>query len=145
MIEKVDEQVGWSAQDTWSGKTFQEHSQVENQKAQTLQPSSKKLSKSVNQTPLCQCVCRMMDGQNPGAITLTMEPGALLGEFTMLGFGESPREESASHLLQILEDYPHQKYSLSARACQGILSRAKRRGKKLPESLEIALIHQSGA
>lgn len=63
----------------------------------------------------------------------------------MLGFGESPREESASHLLQILEDYPHQKYSLSARACQGILSRAKRRGKKLPESLEIALIHQSGA
>jgi hypothetical protein len=46
-------------------------------------------------------------------------------------------------LSQILEDCPHPKYSLSAKACQGILNRANRRGKELPKELEIALIRQS--
>ena len=58
-------------------------------------------------------------------------------------FWESPREGVESHLSQILEDSPHPKYSLSAKACQGILTRANRRGKKLPEMLEKALIEQS--
>ena len=71
------------------------------------------------------------------------EDGALLGDFTMLSFGESPSEERESHLSQILEDSPHPKYSLSAKACQGILNRAKRRGKALPPMLEAALIQQS--
>ena len=34
-------------------------------------------------------------------------------------------------------------HNLSAKACQGILNRAERRGKKLPEMLEAALIRQS--
>ena len=38
-----------------------------------------------------------------------------------------------------------QKYYLSARACMGILSRAERRGKELPEILKTALVNQASA
>ena len=58
-------------------------------------------------------------------------------------FGESPREENASRLSQILEDTLHQKYCLSAKACSGILRRAERRGKELPPMLREALEAQS--
>ena len=143
MKEQLDGQVGWFAQDTWSGKTSPEPSAAETQKERTLQPSSKKSSKSQNREPLCLCVFRTADGQNPGAITLKMAPGALLGEYTTRSFGECPREENVSRLSQILEDCPHPKYSLSAKACQGILNRAERRGKKLPEQLEAALVAQA--
>jgi len=61
----------------------------------------------------------------------------------MHSFGECPNEENASHLSQILEDSPHPKYSLSAKACLGILNRAEKRGKELPEILKKALIQQS--
>ena len=46
---------------------------------------------------------------------------------------------------QILEDRPHPKYCLSARACQGILRRAEHRGKVLPEMLRTALLRQSAS
>ena len=92
---------------------------------------------------MCVCVCRKADGQNPGAITLTMEPGALLGAYTTHSFGESPSEENASRLSQILEECPHPKYSLSEKACTGILNRAARRGKELPPELKAALEAQS--
>lgn len=54
-----------------------------------------------------------------------------------------PSEENASRLSQILEASPHPKYFLSERACAGILTRAKRRGKKLPEPFEKALLDQA--
>ena len=69
--------------------------------------------------------------------------GALLGEYTMHSFGEFPKEENESHLSQILEEEAHPKYSLSAKACKGILSRASRRGKELPEILRDALERQA--
>ena len=72
------------------------------------------------------------------------EDGALLGEYMTRSFGEYTREENESRSSQILEDSPHPKYSLSAKACQGILNRAERRGKKLPELLEQALRIQAG-
>jgi hypothetical protein len=65
-----------------------------------------------------------------------------LGEFLTRNFGESPSVVAASRLSQILEEAPHPKYFLSAKACQGILHRAERRGKKLPEILERALYAQ---
>ena len=68
--------------------------------------------------------------------------GQLLGEYTMLSFGESPREENASRLSQILEDSAQPKYYLSAKACLGILNRAEKRGKELPEILKQALENQ---
>ena len=75
---------------------------------------------------------------------VSWEPdGALLGEYSMHSFGESPRDGAESHLSQILEVSPHQKYYLSAKACQGILNRAARRGKDLPEALKAALLLQS--
>jgi hypothetical protein len=61
----------------------------------------------------------------------------------MHSFGESPSVAVESRLSAILEDNPHQKYSLSAKACLGILKRAERRGKKLPEELERALRAQA--
>ena len=62
----------------------------------------------------------------------------------MRNFGEYPNEERESHLSWILEENPLPKYYLSARACQGILSRAERKGKELPQRLKNALIRQAG-
>jgi hypothetical protein len=47
-----------------------------------------------------------------------------------------------SHLSQTLVDDPHQKYFLSAKACMGILRRAKEREKTLPDELRTALESQ---
>lgn len=57
--------------------------------------------------------------------------------------GESPNAAVESRLSQILEETPQEKYRLSAKACRGILCRAERRGKKLPEILERVLAAQS--
>ena len=51
-----------------------------------------------------------------------------------------PSVESVSQLSQILEVNVPQRYFLSARACQGILTRASRRGKALPDLLKTALL-----
>lgn len=58
----------------------------------------------------------------------------------MHSFGECPSAAVESHLSQILEDSPRQKYYLSEKACQGILRRAERRGKELPPVLKKALM-----
>lgn len=57
----------------------------------------------------------------------------------MRSFGEYPSVENASVLSQILEEDAPVKYSLSAKACQGILNRANKRGKALPDVLQKAL------
>lgn len=62
---------------------------------------------------------------------------------SMPNTGECPKEESVSTLSQILEETPHQKYYLSEKACLGILRRAEKRGKELPEILRLALIRQA--
>lgn len=66
--------------------------------------------------------------------------GALRGELSTLNFGESPSVAVESRLSWILEDNVPERYYLSARACEGILSRASRRGKALPEILHTALL-----
>ena len=62
----------------------------------------------------------------------------------MLNFGELPNAAVESRLSWILEDHPLPKYYLSRKSCQGILNRAKRRGKILPEPLRKALEYQAG-
>ena len=52
-----------------------------------------------------------------------------------------PRPSKLSEILDLNCDL--EKYKLSPKACQGILNRARKRGKKLPEILEYALIKQS--
>jgi hypothetical protein len=61
-------------------------------------------------------------------------------EFLTLNTSEFPNAAAASSLSDILVtgDVP-QRYFLSAKACSGILRRAARRRKKLPEQLERAL------
>ncbi len=61
-------------------------------------------------------------------------------EFWTLDISEYPSGAAASSLSDILEtgDVPRRFY-LSAKACRGILRRAGKRGKTLPESLEYAL------
>jgi hypothetical protein len=49
------------------------------------------------------------------------------------------REYLYARLSDILEKAPPEKYSLSSRACKGILRRAEKRGKELPEMLDRAL------
>lgn len=60
-----------------------------------------------------------------------------------LNMSERPRTANPSRLSDILETSPNEKYKLSAKACQGILNRAERRGKELPAELKAALIAQS--
>lgn len=100
-------------------------------------------------------------GPNQGASlewASSVAPFPSPGDYTTDSFGEMPsmttREiryseglrngVSESHLSQILEDCPLQKYYLSARACQGILKRAERRKKRIPLELEAALRRQAG-
>ena len=79
-----------------------------------------------------------VDGAKPEQSPET--DGLWHGDSLTLNIGEFPNAERESLLSQILEDNVPQKYYLSARACQGILVRASRRGKPLPELLEQALL-----
>ena len=81
---------------------------------------------------------RGADGAKPEQ---SPEPDGLwLGDSLILNIGESPREESVSLLSWILQEDVPEKYYLSAKACRGILTRASRRGKKLPDLLQTALL-----
>lgn len=62
----------------------------------------------------------------------------------MPNFGASPSIVRESSLSQVLESGgAMHKYSLSPKACEGILRRAKVKGKKLPELLEAVLRRQA--
>ena len=130
--------------DSWSGKTSQEHSVPTTEKISKR--SSPKSSGSSKQTLPVFLYLKTANGQNPDVSWVSETTDVRfpsLGDYTTHSFGESPREENVSRLSQILVDAPHPKYCLSARACQGILNRAERRGKELPEILKNALIEQA--
>lgn len=138
MTEQMDGQVSLFVQDTWSGRTSPERSVPTTEK--TLPQSSKKRSKSSSRKPP---LCLYLKWDGPQADASWETDGALLGVYSMHSFGERPKDGVESRLSQILEDNPRQKYYLSAKACQGILNRAARRGKDLPEALKAALLLQS--
>lgn len=125
--------------DSWSGKTCPEPFQATEVK--TSGPSLKKRSGSRTRTPP---TFHYLSAESGLWLTAGMAmAGPLPTEFSTPSFGESPNVVVESHLSQILEDTPPPKYSLSAKACQGIRNRAEKRGRKLPEELEKALIQQS--
>lgn len=62
-----------------------------------------------------------------------------------LNLSERPRVANPTLLSEVLEEEADARYNLSSKACQGILNRADRRGKKLPEILKQALENQVGA
>lgn len=122
------------------GKTCPEHSVPT--AVRTSEPCWKNLPAWNNQTLLFLDLRGGADGaklaQSPGT------DGAWLGDSSMLNIGECPREENVSRLSWILEGNVPKKYYLSARACQGILTRASRRGKPLPDILKQALLDVIG-
>lgn len=141
MTERADGQVTWSDLGLWSGKMSPEHSAAT--KGETLRQSSKRSSASQSRKPpILKCLKKA--GQLGGATTMRWEDdGAWLGECMTRNTGESHNAAVVSRLSQILEATPQEKYSLSAKACQGILRRAERRGKDLPEPLKTVLLMQS--
>ena len=141
MTERADGQVTWSDLGLWSGKMYPEPSAAT--KGETSRQSSKRSSASQSRKPpILKCLKRA--GQLGGATTMKWEDdGAWLGECMTRNTGESPNAAVVYRLSQILEATPQEKYSLSAKACQGLLRRAERRGKDLPKLLKEVLIQQS--
>lgn len=136
-IENVEGQESLFDPGSWSGRTSPARS------PQTVdeisKSSSKKQSESRNRTRPTFHVLKNGLWQTPTLETDGVSPT----EFSTRSFGASPSVVVESALSQILEDAVPQKYYLSAKACQGILRRAEKRGKKLPPELEAALIRQS--
>jgi site-specific DNA-cytosine methylase len=124
--------------DSWSGKTFPERSAATKEKTSAL---SLKKQPGLQTKPLLYLDLRKANGILADASWETV--GQLPGESWTLNTGESPKDAVESSLSQILEDNPHPKYFLSAKACQGILRRAEKRGKELPLMLKEALERQS--
>ena len=118
------------------GKTYPEHSAPTVEKIS--EPCWKNLPAWNNQTLQFLDLRRGADGTKPEQLPET--DGLWHGDSLMLNIGESPSVANESLLSQILEVDVPEKYYLSARACRGILTRASRRGKKLPELLETALL-----
>lgn len=122
--------------DSWSGKTYTEPLAATREKTSASCSKKPRVSRTV--MPLYLDL-RKGNGNLLGA---SWEMGgALLGEYSTRNFGESTNVAVESSLSQILEDNPHRKYFLSAKACAGILRRAKERGKQLPPLLEAALLY----
>jgi len=78
-----------------------------------------------------------------GFVSLPISTGFPQGNYCLtLNCGEKPRIPNLTKLSEILQEDPDEKYRLSVKACQGILNRANRRGKQLPEELDRALREQ---
>jgi hypothetical protein len=125
---------------TSSGKMFPEHSQATMETTSTL--SSKRLRKLPPPTWMSldlRAKVRQIDliGDTLAASWEMGIPSH--GELSTPNTGEYPSDVVESTLSQILQANAPEKYYLSARACQGILNRAERRGKKLLQMLEEAL------
>ena len=78
------------------------------------------------------------DGAEPDASGRITE--VWRGEGSTHNTGESPRDAVESTLSQICEDNVQEKYYLSKKACAGILRRAERHGKEIPELLRTVLL-----
>ena len=100
---------------------------------------------SASKTPRQMFLCRKADAGCTRArswATVILSPGA----------SSTPRRVGASHkdgnvflLSSILMDNVPERFSLSPKACQGILRRAEKRGKELPQVLKTALERQANA
>ena len=152
----MDGQVTWSDLGFSFGRTLSEHSAATEEKTST--PCWKKLRVSQNQDFLYLDCRKSGNGQKQEP--LTVMGGLSLGELTTLRTGEKPSETAVQEMLsvwgphsvaeesrlsQILEENPLPKYNLTAKACLGILRRAERRGKDLPELLKAVLLMQSAS
>lgn len=148
------------------------HPQEETAKERTSKPSSRKRSASATKAPL-MCLCLKAGGLNTESSTTSWEDGALpIGSmmpntgaflrdgsdwlwlpistdsqrqrsYLTLNCGLKPRIPNPTKLSQILEQNVDERFTLSPKACQGILNRAAKRGKELPKALLEALTDQA--
>ena len=116
------------------GKTFRERSAATKEKISG--PSLKK-----SQRPKFQCLTAE-NGRGPEWLELAGLTS--LGDKWTPNAGESPSVEREFSLWRIFEADAPPKYSLSPKACLGILNRAQRRNKELPPVLEAILKYQAG-
>jgi len=128
-----------SIQDLLSGKMFPEPSAATKEK--TSRQSSRR---SATQGDNLFQYLNLQRGSG-----LTQEPlwemvSALPGNSMTLNIGESPNAVRESILSQILDLNAPEKYSLSPKACVGIIRRAEKRGKELPDMLKEALMEVAG-
>ena len=170
MTEALDGQVNLFDLGIWSGKMCPEHSAATSRMdSETSEPCWKKLHASQNLDFLfldCRTsrsgqkpegssatdgashgertthntgVCRSADGVSAWWLTLTDTPQGI----SSLNVSEKPNVPVYTKLSQILEENPDPKYNLTPKACAGILRRAERRGKDLPEALKAVLVEQA--
>lgn len=118
------------------GRMYPEPSPVTTER--TSEQSWKNLPAWSNQTLLFLDLRGGADGAKPEQSPET--DGLWRGDSWTVNISEWPSAESVSLLSSTLEVNAPEKYYLSARACQGILTRASRRGKKLPDLLQTALL-----
>lgn len=137
----MDGQVSLFALDTLYGRTCQARSAAT--KGGTSRQSSKRSSASSNRKPPVLMCLQRVGRLGEDTTTAWVDDGAWLGECMTRNTGECPNVAVESRLSQILEATPPAKYSLTAKACLGILRRAERRGKDLPKLLKAVLIRQS--
>ena len=172
MTEALDGQVNLFDLGIWSGKMFPERSAATSRMdSETSEPCWKKLYASQSRDFLFLDCRTSRSGRKPEESSAT--DGASHGERTTHNTGAFPSADGVSawwsiltdtpqgisslnvseepnllvytKLSQILEERPDPKYNLTPKACAGILRRAERRGKKLPEALKTVLELQSFA
>lgn len=164
----AENQMSWSDLGIWCGKMSPEHS-VQT-KGKTSERSLKKPSKSQTKMPLFLDLRGNGPRADVSWERDLTDLIPLLGEFMMpnfgechsegkdyvflltttdsppqrfyLNMGEKPMTPIITKLSDILEEDADPKYWLSSRACLGILNRAEKRGKQLPEILKTALENQ---
>ena len=98
---------------------------------------------SASKTPKQMFLCRRtINGcrQERSWATVILSPGECS---TRRRVGASHKDENVYLLSSILQDNAPDRYSLSPKACQGILRRAAKRGKELPQVLREALERQA--
>ena len=120
--------------DSLYGKTSPEPSAATKEK--TSGPSLKRSAPSAT-IPVMFLDLRTGFGNLLGAYwtTTSVLPGGYMTHST----GECPKDVVESTLSQILQADAPDKYSLSPKACRGILRRAEKRGKEMPDMLREAL------
>ena len=124
-------------QDSLFGRTCQEHSAATEEETFTQYSTSSSTSSSLKPRFL-----RLVKTDGAPPTYMWEMAGASLTGCSMPNIGECPNAAVESTLSQILEVNAHPKYYLSAKACEGILRRAERRGKALPQMLRVALEQQ---
>ena len=126
--------------DSQFGKTSPELSAATEEKTSTQ--CSKRSAPSVKKTLMFLDLRPGMGGNLLGAY---WEMDTVLpGVSTTLNTGEFPNAVRESTLSQILQLNAPEKYCLSPTACAGIIRRAEKRGKQLPDMLKEALMEVIG-